>query len=142
MSDIQSDLAALRRTAELYAHGADRQDKSLWRAILADDCIIEGPGFRAVGLQANLASLDILAEMFRATLHKVHSQIADIEGDSAFGETYCTAEHLLPAQDTILSWSIRYQDSWRKQDGVWRFTARKLIVVWQETRPAIVNALG
>lgn len=40
------DEAALRHTAEIYAQGADRKDKQLWRSVLANDCRIEGPGFR------------------------------------------------------------------------------------------------
>lgn len=128
------DEAALRRTAETYALGADRRDKALWRGVLAEDCVIEGPGFRAEGLAANLASIDALGAMFRATQHRIHQQVATIEGERAAGETYGAAEHLLKDDDAVLVWAIRYQDRWRRADGVWRFTRRRLIVDWQETR--------
>jgi hypothetical protein len=127
--------ADLRRTAELYALGADRRDKDLWRQVLAEDCVIEGPGFAIEGREANLGSLDFLESTFRATVHRVHQCLATIEDDSAEGETYSTADHLLRDTDAILAWSIRYQDRWRREDGIWRFTRRKLIVDWEETRP-------
>lgn len=137
------DEAALRRTAELYAQGADRRDKSLWRAVLSDDCTIAGPGFTVSGAEANLGSIDALATMFRATLHRLHQQVVTIVGDAATGETYCTAEHLLADRDAVLVWAIRYADSWRREaDGQWRFTSRRLIVEWQETREVTVMGEG
>lgn len=137
-----ADQAALRRTAELYAQGADRKDKALWQQVLADGCVIEGPGFTIEGRDANLGSIDALGQMFRATVHRVHNLVATIDGDSATGETYCTADHLLPDADMILAWTIRYQDQWRREDGVWRFTRRKLVVEWEETRPVTVRDAG
>ena len=132
---MSADLAALRHTAELYAVGADRKDKALWRQVLAQDCVIEGPGFSVTGCEANLGSLDALGQMFRATQHRVHQVVATITGDTAMGETYSTAEHLLNDTDMILVWAIRYQDSWRREADGWRFTERRLIVDWEETRP-------
>lgn len=133
------DLAALRRTAEIYARGADRRSKEDWRAVLADDVIIAGPGFVIEGMEANLGSLDFLAASFTATRHLVHNQLVEIEGDSASGETTGTAEHRIAgadgAGDMLLCWAIRYQDRWRREEGNWRFTRRELIVDWEELRP-------
>lgn len=135
------DHAQLRRSAELYAAGADRRDKAPWAQVLAEDCVIEGPGFSIAGREANLGSIDHLTAMFRATVHRVHNQLAAIDGNRASGETYCTADHLQP-DGTILSWSIRYQDQWRREDGCWRFTRRELIVDWEEVRPVTVRNPG
>lgn len=138
MSDIVQSLidrSLLRQAAEIYATGADRRDKTLWRQVMADDCVIEGPGFTSEGLENCLLSLDALGRMFRGTLHRVHQQMVHIEGDRATGETYCTADHLLKDQDAILVWAIRYQDEWRREASGWRFTRRRLILDWTETRP-------
>lgn len=133
------DLAELRRTAELYAQGADRRDETLWQAVLAEDCVIEGPGFSVAGRDANLGSLEALGQMFRATIHRIHNQVATVSGDEATGETYCTADHLLKDADSVLVWTIRYQDRWRRDEGNWRFTHRKLIVEWEEVRAVTVK---
>lgn len=132
-----SDLAALRRTAERYAVGADRRDKALWREVLAEDVEISGPGFSIAGLEANLGSIDHLAHAFTMTRHVVHDMDVIVEGESAQGETRSTAEHRIaaPEGDKLLVWAIRYQDQWRRENDCWKFTRRTLIVDWEELRP-------
>ena len=137
--DRLADEAALRRTAEIYAQGADRKDKQLWRSVLADDCRIEGPGFVTEGLDATLQSIDALGQMFRSTLHKIHNQTVMVEGDQASGETYCTADHLLNDADQLLRWTIRYIDEWRREGDTWRITRRKLELLWEEIVPVTVR---
>ena len=137
--DRLADEAALRRTAEIYAQGADRKDKQLWRSVLADDCRIEGPGFVTEGLDATLQSIDALGQMFRSTLHKIHNQTVMVEGDRASGETYCTADHLLNDADQLLRWTIRYIDEWRREGGAWRISRRKLELLWEEIVPVTVR---
>jgi hypothetical protein len=135
---LADDLAALRAAAELYARGADRRSKDDWRAVLAHDIEITGPGFAIAGLDANLGSIDHLAATFKATRHLIHNQLVIIDGDRAHGETVCTAEHRMAAPeggDVLLCWAIRYQDQWRREAAGWRFTRRELIVDWEELRP-------
>ena len=133
------DEAALRRTAELYAQGADRKDKEIWRSVLAEDCRIEGPGFVSNGLESTLQSIDALGAMFRGTMHRVHNQTVMIDGDAARGETYCTADHLLKDADQILRWTIRYLDEWTREADGWRFKRRTLEVLWEELVPVTVK---
>ncbi len=133
-----SDEAALRRTAELYALGADRRSKDLWRQVLAHDVEMSGPGFAIAGLEGNLGSIDVLGQMFKATRHVVHDQHLTIAGATAHGETRSTAEHRLAGpdgSDLLLVWAIRYQDQWRCDGETWKFTRRELIVDWEELRP-------
>jgi len=131
------DEAALRRTAELYAQGADRRDKSTWAAITTEDCVIEAPGIRLDGQREIVAALDVMARLYLATQHRVHNQLVSIAGDRAEGETYGTADHVsaAPGGRTILTWAIRYQDRWRREAGVWRFEHRLLVLDWTDTRP-------
>jgi hypothetical protein len=132
---LMIDHSLLRQAADIYAIGADRRDKALWRQVLAEECVIEGPGFIAQGRDACLQSIDALGQMYRATRHEVQQQVVTIDGDSAIGETYCTASHLLPDRDAILVWAIRYQDVWRRNSEGWRFIRRSLSLDWTETRP-------
>mgnify|MGYP003582521197 CR=1 FL=1 len=135
------DEAALRRTADVYAQGADQKDKELWVSVLASDCRIEGPGFVTEGREATLKSIDALGAMFRATFHRVHNQtvMIDGDGDGARGETYCTADHLLNDKDQLLRWTIRYHDEWRREEDGWRFTKRRLELLWEEMVPVTVR---
>lgn len=130
----------LRRCAELYAVGADRRDKALWASVMTEDIVLEGPGFRHEGREKVLGLLDVLGQMFKATQHQVYQVVTDVDGDTAKGETYCNAQHLLTDQDALLVWAIRYQDEWRRDGGVWRFSRRSLLVDWEEVRPIKVSS--
>lgn len=132
-----ADLAALRQTAEAYARGADRRDKDLWRAVLTHDIELSGPHFATSGLEAVLGSIDMLGQMFTGTRHIIHDQVAEITGDTAQGETRCTAEHRVAREggDRLVVWAIRYQDGWRREGGTWKFARRHLIIDWEEVRP-------
>jgi ketosteroid isomerase-like protein len=131
-----ADEAALRHTAELYAQGADRRDKALWASIMTEDCLLEAPGIVLRGRAQIVAALDIMAQMYTVTQHRVHNQVVSIEGDGARGETYSVADHLSEkdGRTTILTWSIRYQDRWRREAGQWRFAHRALVLDWTESR--------
>lgn len=130
------DEAALRRTAELYARGADRRDKAIWGAIITDDCVIEAPGIALKGRAQIVGALDIMAQLYVSTQHRVHNQVATVSGDTAQGETYSMADHLSVAdgRTSMLTWAIRYQDRWRREAGQWRFTHRALVLDWTDTR--------
>jgi uncharacterized protein (TIGR02246 family) len=130
------DESAIRKLAEQYAQGADRRDKALWASIVTADCIIDGPGFKMEGRDQVVASLDILAQMFFMTQHRVHNQTVTIDGDTAKGETYCVADHLSKenGKTKLLNWNIRYQDKYRREEGLWLFAARTLVIDWTETR--------
>lgn len=138
---IDSDLAALRRTAEIYSRGADRRNKDDWRSILADNVVITGPGFTVEGLEANLGSIDHLTNAFKSTRHLIHNQLLQVEGDRATGETVGSADHRMTGpdgSDVLLCWAVRYQDQLVRDASAaagWRFTRRDLIVDWEEIRP-------
>jgi len=125
----------LRRTAELYAQGADRRDKALWASIFSEDAVIEATGIRLEGRANIVAALDTMAELYLATQHRVHNQVVSVDGDVAHGETYSTADHLSSAGGTrtIITWAIRYQDRWRRVDGAWQFSHRLLVIDWTDT---------
>ncbi len=130
------DEAALRRCAQLYASGADRRDKATWAAITTEDCVIEAPGITLRGQREIVAALDIMAQLYVSTQHRVHNQLVRVQGDRASGETYSVADHLSAGNGgrTLLTWAIRYQDRWRREDGAWKFEHRFLILDWTEAR--------
>ena len=126
----------LRHLAELYAQGADRRDKALWSSIFTEDGLIEAPGIRLEGRANIVAALDAIAARYVATQHRVHNQVVQIDGDSAHGETYSTADHVPVGEEprTVITWAIRYQDRWRRVGGQWLFSHRRLLIDWTETR--------
>lgn len=138
---------AFRRIAALYSRAMDRNEPDLLNDILADDIVIEGPGFAMQGLEQVRQSPAMLRQMFLMTQHVVHNQTLRFEGDEAHGETYCTASHILLPEagaegHTAYVWAIRYQDTLKKQHGTWRFARRVLVVDWSEYRPVTLGLAG
>lgn len=122
----------------------DRDEPDLLLETPTEDVIIEGPGFRRVGMSEALALPAVLREMYLCTQHLVQNQTFDVDGASAQGETYCTASHVLVPQTSsgheALVWALRYQDRYCKQDGVWRIHQRRPILHWNERRPVEFTA--
>ncbi|MFZ4687745.1 MAG: nuclear transport factor 2 family protein [Polymorphobacter sp.] len=138
-----SDIAAMTALGLRYARAIDRCDADLLLAIFTADGSVGNtdttdPDF--IGHDALRQMVGQVDAMFIKTLHKVHNQLIEhVPGtDSASGETYCTASHVLPAKAggwQVFDMAIRYQDSFRKEAGDWKFAARRLEVEWVEIRP-------
>jgi SnoaL-like domain len=75
---------------------------------------------------------------YAATTHLNGQFTIDLDGDRATGEGYCLAHHILENEQgrSLMVMSIRYEDAYTKQNGVWLFAERKLIVTWTDTRPS------
>lgn len=59
-----------------------------------------------------------------------------LDGDRATGESYCLAHHVYSAdgERKLMVASLRYHDTFVKEEGTWRFAGRRLYVDWTETR--------
>jgi hypothetical protein len=59
-----------------------------------------------------------------------------IDGNRATGESYTIANHVFTEDGDrrIMIASLRYLDTFTKNDGQWYFAERKLILDWTETR--------
>ena len=60
----------------------------------------------------------------------------EIDGEHAAGIAYCLAHHVKVegSERSLMIAAIRYLDAFVKEDGVWYFSQRKLMVDWTETR--------
>lgn len=77
---------------------------------------------------------------FPVTSHFLGGQVLDPGPGpgTATGWVRCAAHHLSVRKDGApadLVWHIRYEDAYRHEEGVWRFTRRALHIDWIETRP-------
>ncbi len=139
------DRLALQDLAAHYARCVDRRDF----APLADLFVPSGrivvyhgdpakidPTWTLDGVEKIIAGMNQL-DQYRATQHVLGQQTAEIEGDSARGETYCMANHLHEEDGRMLNFvmAIRYQDSFVRTADGWRFSERVLATDWTEDRP-------
>ena len=141
--DEAADRVAIRELIDAYAHCADRRDATGQMALLtADTTFHVFMDSRSSEPTYVLHGRDALAPVFadlnrsQATTHFNGQSTIRLDGERASGESYCIAHHMTVDGDkrTLMIASIRYLDSFLKQDGAWLFAERKLMVDWTETR--------
>jgi ketosteroid isomerase-like protein len=140
-----ADRLAIRELIDAYAHCADRRDAKGQMALFTDDTrFLVFMDATAAGPTQELHGRESLAPVFddlnqyAATMHFNGQSSISLDGERASGESYCLAHHLTVGQDgrrTMMIASIRYLDEFVKQDGLWLFAERRLMVNWIETRP-------
>jgi ketosteroid isomerase-like protein len=139
-----ADRLAIRELVEAYAHCADRRDaKGQMSLFTVDTHFLVFMDARNPKPTWELRSRDALAPIFAdlnkydATTHFVgQSTIFSLTDDKAIGEAYCLAHHVTVAEGKrrLMIASLRYLDTFVKQDGGWLFAERRLYVDWTEER--------
>jgi hypothetical protein len=139
-----ADRLAIRELVEAYAHCADRRDaKGQMSLFTADTHFVVFMNAKDRTPTWELRSRDALAPVFAdlnkydSTTHFVgQSTIFSLTDDKATGESYCLAHHVTVADGKrrLMIASLRYLDTFVKQDGGWLFAERQLYVDWAEER--------
>jgi SnoaL-like protein len=138
------DRLAIRELVEAYAHCADRRDAEGQMALFtADTHFVVFMNAKDPAPSQELHSREALAPVFaalnqyEATTHFVgQSTLFTLSADRATGEAYCLAHHVIldgPKRRLMLA-SLRYLDTFVKQEGSWLFAERLLYVDWMEER--------
>lgn len=147
LSDVETaDRLAIRELFDAYAHCADSRDATGQMALFTEDTrFVVYLDAKADEPTQELHGRDALAPVFdnlntyAATTHFNGQSTVVLDGDHATGESYCLAHHLSIGEDgirTLMIASIRYLDTFVKQDGGWLFAERRLMVDWTDTRPS------
>jgi ketosteroid isomerase-like protein len=143
-----ADRLAIRELVDAYAYCADRRDAANQMALFTEDTdFVVYMDSRNPAPTQRLQGRDALAPVFdelntyEATTHFNGQSTAMLDGDNASGVTYCLAHHVKVdgSARTLMVASIRYLDTFVKQDGAWFFSQRKLMVDWTETRPLLTG---
>ena len=139
-----ADRLAIRELVEAYAHCADRRDaKGQMSLFTADTHFVVFMDAKDPKPTWELRSRDALAPVFAdlnkydATTHFVgQNTILSLTDNKAVGEAYCLAHHVTVAEGKrrLMIASLRYLDTFVKQDGGWLFAERRLYVDWTEER--------
>src|SRR2546421_10152466 len=138
-----ADRLAIRELVDAYAHCADRRDADGQKALFTTDTrvllYIGGPGTEPTDDLHGRESLTPVFEnlnTYEATTHFNGQSTTVLDGDRATGESYCLAHHVYSAdgERKLMVASLRYHDTFVKEEGAWRFAERRLYVDWTETR--------
>jgi ketosteroid isomerase-like protein len=139
-----ADRLAIRELVEAYAHCADRRDANGQMSLFtADTHFVVYMNAKDATPSQELHSREALAPVFaelnkyEATTHFLgQSTIFTLTEDNATGEAYCLAHHvtLEGGKRRLMLASLRYLDTFVKNDGSWLFAERRLYVDWMEER--------
>jgi len=139
-----ADRLAIRELVEAYAHCADRRAAAGQMALFtADTHFVVYMNAKDPTPSQELHSREALAPVFAAlnqydaTTHFVgQSTVVTLAADRATGEAYCLAHHVTVDGEKrrLMLASLRYYDTFVKQDGSWLFAERLLYVDWMEER--------
>jgi hypothetical protein len=139
-----ADRLAIRELIDAYAHCADFRQPEEQASLFTPDArtlvFMGEPGEPVQVLTTRDQHIEGFSSLSRyaATTHFNGQFTIALDGDRATGEGYCLAHHLLQTDNsrTLIVMSIRYEDTYTKQDGAWFFAERRLIVTWTDTRPS------
>jgi hypothetical protein len=142
-----ADRDELSRLAGRYASAVDRRDTQRYVSVFHADgaLVMRDPADpdREIGRRVGHAQLaeviGVIAAKFHRTFHLLGNAVYDIDGDTATGEVYCLAHHLLIEGEraTTDARYIRYQDWYERRGGTWRIAERHHLLDWMEVREAI-----
>jgi ketosteroid isomerase-like protein len=139
-----ADRLAIRQLVEAYAHCADRRDANGQMALFTKDThFVVHMNAKDPKPSQELHSREALAPVFAdlnqyaATTHFVgQSTIFTLTNERATGEAYTLAHHITIKGHNrrLMLASLRYNDTFVKQDGEWLFSERLLFVDWVDER--------
>jgi len=138
-----ADRLAIRELVDAYAHCADRRDADGQKALFTADArfvvYMAGEGTDPTDDLHGRESLTPVFEdlnRYEATTHFNGQSTVSMDGDRATGETYCLAHHVYTddGERKLMLASLRYRDTFVKEEGAWRFGERRLYVDWTDTR--------
>jgi hypothetical protein len=143
-ADQAADRLAIRELVEAYAHCADRRDaKGQLALFTVDTHFVVYMDAKDAKPTQELHTREALAPVFAdlnkyaATTHFVgQSTLFTLTSDRATGEAYTLAHHVTVdgGKRRLMLASLRYLDTFVKQDGSWLFAERRLYVDWLEER--------
>ena len=148
-SEQMADRLAIHELVDAYAYCADRRDAKGQMALFTPDThfVVYMDAKSPIPSQ-ELHGREALAPVFenlnsyKVTAHFNGQSTVQLDGSRATGVSYCLAHHVAvrDGKDSLTVASIRYLDTFAKQEGRWYFAERKPMVDWIETRPLVSSA--
>jgi SnoaL-like domain len=123
-----------------YALAVDNCDGDMLIDLFTAEGAVLGYGENPISFRGRDGLAQMIVQVdtaFQRTMHNVYNQTfeRDSTGQVA-GLSYCIASHILPGEDwSLLDMAIRYHNRYAQEGSVWKFSQRRLEILWVETRP-------
>jgi hypothetical protein len=146
------DEGEIKNLSHRYAVALDGSDFEEWNELFTEDVVWRTAGRPVLsGLAEVMEVPKRLHSVFRNTFHAIHTQVVTFQRDGVTGVTYCSANHMFDydfvshGRDPVglcYKFLMRYDDAYRKANGRWKFSARKLIMVSRHVDQIVQFAPG
>ena len=117
-----------------HCRGLDRSDAQLLKSCYWPDAEVDYGSFK--GPAHDFAELigPALAQAYEITRHCISNSLVQLEGDSAYVESYVQAGHLILGGKAEMRFEGRYLDRLQQRGGQWRMVHRQVVMDWGHTR--------
>ena len=146
MTQSIEDRHAIEDVLRQYCRGVDRGDVDLLRDVYHEDAIDDHGTFQGDGRAFAEHLVSATKDRWLASQHLLHQSNFDIDGDTAYVETYFTAHHRVRGEtggsEVLETFGGRYVDRLERRDGAWRIARRQVVHDWsrvQEIEQAYPN---
>ena len=137
--------AEIAEVALRYCRGIDRCDEALLRSCFHPDSTHRHGAFEGLSADFCTFAMETVAPL-RFTHHQLGPVSIELDGETAYTETYFTALHRhganlhaggRPHEDRFAGG--RYVDRFERRDGVWKIAHRRGITEWMRYEPSSDN---
>lgn len=137
--------AAISEIVAKYCKACDDRDVPLLRALFTDDAVVRSNDgvMTSDGIDAVMKMYGGRFEVLGISAHWTHDHIIafdDTDTERATGEIFGHAEAHRNGQTLVTS--LRYQDVYRREGGVWKFASRTLAFLYYVPVGEYAEALG
>jgi ketosteroid isomerase-like protein len=140
------DQQAIRDALIRYTRGIDRMDVDLVRSTYHPDAHDDHGAYQG-DLEGFLTWVQEALSYFDSTMHFIGNQLVEVDGDTAYAESYCVAYHRRRARAASagqageeghdLVTALRYVDRMERRDGEWRIADRRCVFDWTRRDPIV-----
>jgi hypothetical protein len=126
--DTMLDKLALADLTARWCRGVDRADVELIQSCYHPDGVDDHGSWRGTGFDFAPWIVGVIHDtgIFH---HSLGQQLFEIEGDIAFGESYCIFHNTPPTGRPMHAW-CRYVDRFERRAGEWKISARTVVTDW------------
>ncbi|MFW0785751.1 nuclear transport factor 2 family protein [Gordonia sp. CPCC 206044] len=142
--DIAAEIAAIKLLKARYCRYLDTKDEAAWRALFADDVVVELDLAPATGGADPMTAPAIVgADVFvpavmgtladAATVHHVHTPEIELTSDSTATGIWAMEDRLVYPGGRALHGAGHYHETYAKNDGEWKIKTQHLTRLWVDT---------
>jgi hypothetical protein len=120
------DCEEIRQLIARYCHHVDSLQAKDVVGLFSSDAVLDIAGTKHVGAEAIEAFFEGLRGVYevRPMLHHVTNVLIDVDSDNATSQSYILV--VVPGDPIAITMTGHYDDRFRRIDGQWRFTERRM----------------